>query len=197
LSTDITLPEVQAIPQIARFYAEEGRDYVEISFVGAKDTVVQKVKPEHMARFKRDWDAYCDGRPADRRAGTPLTDVPGVDDMRAEFYFARNIHNAEELSFLSDAQCQAVGHGTLTQRESARKVLMIRKFDNDEKNRKALSDASAAIGPVPAETYASKTELLEIKQSVDTLAQSMAALVQALTPAERKKPGRPKKETAQ
>lgn len=200
MSTDITIPEVAAMPQMARFFREGERDFVEISFVGAKDTVVQKVKPEHMAKFRREWDAHCDGRPMERRPGTALTEIPGVDAAREAFYLARNIHNAEELSVLSDAQCQGVGHGTLTQRESARKIIAMRKFDAQEKARKAVSDAAAAIGPIPADKYASQTELAEVKQSIGELTSAVAALVQQLSQPpvriESKRRGRPPKQEA-
>jgi hypothetical protein len=200
MSMELTLPEVAAMPQHARFFKDGGRDFVEISFVGAKDTVVKKVQPEHMAKFRAEWNSYCDGQPMARRPGTPLTDIPGVDEQRAEAYLARNIHNAEELSVLSDAQCQGVGHGTLTQRESARKILAHRKYESQEKARKAVSDAAATIGPVPAETYASKSELTEVKQSIGELSASVSALVQMLSqqkaPAEPKRRGRPPKQEA-
>lgn len=200
MSTEIALPEVAAMPQHARFYRDGDRDFVEISFVGAKDTVVQKVKPEHMAKFRAEWNAYCDGHPLARRKGTALTEIPGIDEVREQFYVARNIHNAEELAVLSDAQCQGVGHGTLTQRESARKIIAMRKYELTEKARKAVSDAAASIGPVPADAYASQTELAEVKQSIGELSASVAALVQMLSqpraPAEPKRRGRPPKQEA-
>jgi hypothetical protein len=189
LTPDITLPEVPALPQTARFFREGGRDFVEISTVGSKDTVVRKVQPEHMAAFRSEWNAHCDGLPPQRRAGTPLTDLPSVNEGRAEFYLTRNVHTLEELAALSDAQCQALGHGTLTDREHARKRVDQRRFDAREQARKVVSDASAAVGPVPTEAYASRSELVEVKDALATLSASVAALVERM----QRQPGGKKK----
>lgn len=188
---DITLPEVQALHQNARFFKDDtGRDLVEVSFVGVKDTVVKRVTPDVMATFKQEWDAYCDGRPMQRRDGIPLSEI--VNEQRAEHYISRNIHNVEELAMLSDAQCQAVGHGTLTERAAAQKLLSVRRVEADERARKAVSDASAAIGPRPAEKYAAASELEATNAKLDALSDNIAALVAAL--AEKPKRGRPPKD---
>ena len=192
--SDVLIPEVRELPQVARFFREGERDFVEISYVGAKDTVIRKVTPEHMARFRNEWDAYCDGRPMTRRTGTPLTDVPGVDEKREEYYVHRNIHTADELAVLSDAQCQAVGHGTLTHRQAARQLISMRQMERDERNRKAISDASARIGAAPSGDYASASDVTELKNTVGELAQSVAALVAALAPKPRGRPPKPKDE---
>lgn len=190
MTPDITLPEVQALHQKARFYRENDTDYVEISYVGSKDTLVKKVKPEHMAKFREEWNAFCDGVPLKKREGTPLTDVPGINEQLAEKYIGQNVHNAEELAALNDAQCQALGHGTLTLRKSSREMLGVRQFQQEEAARKKVSDAAATIGPVPAEKYASQSDLEELRHGMANLSQNVAALVQALAA---KKPGRPKK----
>jgi hypothetical protein len=101
---DITLPEVAALQQRARFFKDGSIDKVEISAVGSKDTIIKKVGPEEMAKFKPEWDAYCDGIPLTRRPGTPLTDILGVTQDRADAYIARNVHTAEELAVLTDGQ---------------------------------------------------------------------------------------------
>jgi len=187
---DIDLPEVQALHQSARFFKDDaGRDLVEIAFVGAKDTVVKRVTPDVMATFKQEWDAYCDGRPLERRKGIPLSEI--VSEQRAEHYIARNIHTVEELAMLSDAQCQAVGHGTLTERATAQKLLSVRRVEADERARKAVSDASASLGPRPAEKYASTSDLEATNAKLDALSDNIGALIAALS--EKRGPGRPKK----
>jgi hypothetical protein len=188
---NIDLPEVQPMAQNARFFRQDDRDFVEISFVGAKDTIIKKVTPEHMARFRPEWDSYCDGTPMQPRKGTPLTELSGVDEQRAAHYTARNVHNMEELAVLNDAQCQALGHGTLTLRKAAHEYLALKKMQQDEKAREMVSQASASIGSRPAEKYASETDLAEVKTQIADLSQNVAALVLALAP---KKPGRPKKD---
>ena len=191
---DISLPEVQALHQNARFFKDDtGRDLVEISFVGVKDTVVKRVTPDVMATFKQEWDAYCDGRPLERRAGIPLAEI--VSEQRVEHYIARNIHNVEELAMLSDAQCQAIGHGTLTERAAAQKLLSVRRVEADERARKAVSDASASLGPRPAEKYAAASDLAATNAKLDVLADNIGALVAAL--ADKPKRGRPPKDKAE
>jgi hypothetical protein len=190
--TDIVLPEVPALPQKARFFREGGRDLVELSTIGSKDTVVRKVQPQHMAQFRSDWNAYCDGQPPQRRSGTPLTDLPSLNKDKAEVYVAHNVHTLEELAELSDAQCQGLGHGTLTDREQARKLMEQRRFAAKEHARKVVSDAAAGIGPAPAENYASRSELAEVKDLLAALSKNVATLAERMRA---KAPGRPKKRT--
>jgi hypothetical protein len=182
---DITLPEVKIYTQSAKFFRRGVQDFVEISFIGAKDTLVEKVNPSHMAQFRNEWDAYCDGRPIERRAGIPLTDLPGLDDERAEGYVARNVHTLEELAALSDAQCQGIGHGALTDRQGARKLVTQRQLEARDRIQRAVHEASAAIGPQPAERHATtadmeavKAEIAELKQGIVDLADLVAKTIQ-------------------
>lgn len=186
---DIDLPEVQSMQQSARFFRDGERDFVEVSFVGSKDTTINKVKPEHMAKFREAWDSYCDGTPMQPRKGTPLTDLPGVDEQRAQHYVSRNVHTAEEIAVLSDAQCQALGHGTLTLRKAAHEMLSLKHMKEQERSRDLVTKAAATIGAVPAEKYASASDLEAVNAKIDGLTDSISALVAALS----KKPGRPKK----
>lgn len=187
---DVTAPEVQSLHQHARFFKDGGRNMVEISFVGSKDTIIHGVRPEHMSRFKNEWDAYCDGKAPERRKGTPFSEINMPADV-AENYVHRNLHNLEELAALSDAQCQALGHGTLTQRNTAQKYLAQKKFEQDERARKLVSDLSAEIGPRPAEEYAAQSDLKAVSDKVENLTAAVESLVRIL--GEKKKPGRPKK----
>ena len=185
--TDITLPEVRAHTQTARFFRDGNKNKVEIKFVGSKDTINQIVTPEHMATYKSEWDAFCDGRPPELRPGTPLTDLPTISAERAEDYKHRNVHNLEELAALNDGQCQAMGHGTLTDRKGARELVAARQMQLRNKLEREVHDKQSTVGSVQAEPNADietlKTEMAELK----------ALLLQALTP---KKGGRPKKAKA-
>jgi hypothetical protein len=188
---DITLPEVKVYTQAAKFFRRGEQDFVEISFVGAKDTLVERVQPSHMAAFRHEWDAYCDGRPLQRRAGIPLTDLPGLDEERAESYVARNVHTLEELATLSDAQCQALGHGTLTDRQAARRLVAQRQLETRERMQRAVHEASAAIGPKPSERPASRADQDSIKGELAELKQAIADLTVLVEKAVRTR-GRPK-----
>jgi hypothetical protein len=185
---DITLPEVLSFQQSAKFFkSDKGQDLVEIAYVGSKDTTVQKVKPEHMAKFRDAWNNYCDGTPMKKREGTQLTALNGVTPELAEKFIQQNVHTVEELAVLNDMQCQALGHGTLTFRKQAQERLAMRDFEARELGRKKVGEAAASIGPVPAETYASKSEVAELSNKMDAILAALAA---------KPKPGRPKKTEA-
>lgn len=189
---DFTLPEVQVLHQKPRFFKEGNADFIEISYVGSKDTMIRKVCPQHMASFRDEWNAYCDGQPVKQRSGTPLTDLPSIKDLRVEHYTSRNVQTLEELAALTDAQCQALGHGVLTDREHTRKLLTQRTIEQTSQIRDKVTKMSADIGPVPSEKYASAGELAATNAKIDALADNVAALVAVLS--EKKKLGRPKKE---
>ena len=178
--TDITLPEVKVYTQSAKFFRRGEQDFVEISFIGAKDTLVERVQPSHMAQFRSEWDAYCDGRPMQRREGIPLTELPGLDEARAEGYVARNVHTLEELAALSDAQCQGIGHGTLTDRQGARKLVAQRQLEIRDRMQRAVHEASAAIGPRPAERYAPNADMESVRGEIAELRQSIADLAKLM-----------------
>lgn len=187
-------PDVHAFPQKGRFYREGAVDFVEISFVGSKDSVVRKVKPEHMAKFPEEWNAYCDGRPPERRQGTALTAI-GMPDQRAEEYIHRNVQTLEELAVLSDAQCQALGHGTMTYRETGRKFLAAEAMKKAARERDEVAAGAATLSSaVEAKVEQSSGEIAELKAQVSDLTKAVGALVAAM--GEKRGPGRPKKAPA-
>lgn len=182
---DIDIPEVTALRQQARFYREGEQAFIEISYVGDNGTVVKKVQPEHMANFREEWNAFCDGVPLKRRSGTALTII--MDEPIAEKYINQNVHTVEELSFLSDGQCQVLGHGTLTLRQKARDLLSEKKRKQVEEVTKRISDVANSVQTLPEQPdprYASKGDLDEVKNM-------LAQLIEMQRP---KKPGRPKKD---
>lgn len=190
---DIDLPEVQSFAQQPRFFKEGTKDFVEISFLGSKDTLVKRVTPELMARFRAEWDAYCDGRPMEKRKGTPLTDLPEIKEQMAEEFVRRNLHTLEELAVLNDHQCQALGHGMITLRKKAQALVAMRAMQERDHNHKIISESVAAVKPDPV----ADKELSELKQVVAEQAKKIDALVDVMTKlAEQnapRKPGRPRK----
>ncbi len=187
---DITLPEVKVHTQTARFFRDGSKDKIEIKFVGSKDTINQIVTPAHMAQFKSEWDAYCDGKEPEKRSGTPLTDLAAISQDRAADYIHRNVHTLEELAALNDGQCQALGHGTITDRKGARELVAMRQMQARDKLQREVQSKSATLGPVPAEKYAPNSEIEALKCELSEL---KAMLSEALT---KRKGGRPKKEKA-
>jgi hypothetical protein len=189
--TEIAIPEVVALQQRAKFFKDDGgADKVEITFVGSKDTFIKKVGPEEMARFKQEWDAYCDGRPMTRRPGIALTEVPGISQDKADAYIARNIHNAEELSVLTDGQCQSVGHGTLTDRKAAQAFVMERRMKEQSEQRDRVGNAAKDLKTGTPEPQG----IAELGKKIDALTEGMTALVGLLTAQAQQKPARAKKE---
>jgi hypothetical protein len=184
---DFTLPEVRAHGLAGSFFrGEDGRDYVKIALVGSKDSFVKRVRPEHMAQFKAEWDAFCDGRPLAIRPGIPLTDLPSIKEARAQDYIHKNVHNLDELAALNDGQCQSLGHGTLTDRKAARELVASRQAEAKTLSERKVQEASAAIGKTadPDEVDGIKAEVAELKNSVSQILELLQA---------KPKRGRPKK----
>jgi hypothetical protein len=186
---DISLPEVKSHGLAARFYRFNNRDMVEISFIGSKDSISQRVTPQHMAEYRDAWNAYCDGREPSQRAGTPLTELKAISEPRAKEYIHRNVHNLEELAALNDGQCQMLGHGTLTDRKGARELVARLQFEKKNALEKRVHEASASIGAVPDKT----NEVEALKADVAELKQGIAGIMELL---QARKGGRPKKAKA-
>lgn len=201
---DIDLPEVKSFQQQPRFFKKDGKDFVEISFLGTKDTLVKKVTPDIMAKFQAEWNAYCDGRPLERRKGTPLTELPEITEQMAEDFVRRNLHTLEELAVLNDHQCQALGHGLITLRKKALALVQQRQFAERDKAHKAITAQTAAVAVQPDSKEVDDLKAIvaeqgkKIDQLVDVLSQ-FAKGTQGNYHAEggqlaKRKPGRPKKE---
>jgi len=195
---DFRLPEVQTFAQVPRFFSDKGKDYVEISLTGSKDTMVRKVTPELQARFREEWNAYCDGRPMQKRPGIPLAEI--VPPELVEELIRRNVHNVEELAALNDMQLQAFGHGMMTLRKKA--IALVQKQHMDEQI-KAANHVSKMMETVRTPEAAAADEkiaalegaLAEQGKRMDQLVEAVTALVnRAAEPPVKPGPGRPRKE---
>lgn len=189
MTLDVNLSDgtpVRGHTQAARFFREGNKTLVEISFVGSKDTNICKVTPEHMARFKTEWDAFCDGRPLERRPGIPLTTLPTISEQRAAEYIARNVHNLEELAVLNDGQCQSLGHGVLTHRQEARALVAKQTYEQQNRAAQAIKDKQASVGKVVAAA--------EPSPEIEALKADMAEIKELLAGLAAPKRGRPRKE---
>ncbi len=177
-SDDVEIPEVESVAQRGRFFKDEnGRECIEISFVGQKDTIIHFTTPAHMARYKREWDAYCDKEPLALRAGTPLSAL--FDEKTEGSYVAANIHTLEELAALDDLQCQGVGRGTLTNRQAAREKIIQIQFDADQARRKTIDSlpTTALSSATPGEP---SPDISELKKAVSGIQESMQTLQRAM-----------------
>ena len=178
---DIATSDVPALELRPRFFRDDGgQDFVEISAVGGRDTVIHKVKPEHMARFSAAWEAYQDGREMPLRKGTPLTDLPQITAELAKTFIERGVHNLEEISILSDAQCQGLGHGTLNLRRQARELVETRKANERTRMFDKISESASPVS-------APSGEVAALSAKVDQLATQMQSFLEAMTAAQQPK----------
>ena len=181
---DIATSDVPALELRPRFFRDDGgQDFVEISAVGGRDTVIHKVKPEHMARFSAAWEAYQDGREMPLRKGTPLTDLPQITAELAKTFIERGVHNLEEISILSDAQCQGLGHGTLNLRRQARELVETRKANE----RTRMFDKISETNAIKPDGQTSFPEFTALSAKVDQLATQMQSFLEAMTAAQQPK----------
>ncbi len=196
---DVEIDEVRGFAQQARFFRQKDKDYIEISFIGNPDTLIQKVTPELMARYRDEWNAYCDGTPMKQRPGTALTEIKEMTPERAAELIRRNVHNLEELAALNDHQCQGLGHGTMTLRRTAQGIVQMRKFQEKEVAQKKINESVAPAMVHHPEMNALEDMVKAQAEKIDTLSNAVAALVemqkQSLKPVTRKKKNGPKLDT--
>lgn len=185
---DIDLPEVQAYATKARFFRKDDKDYVEISMVGHTDTLVKKVTPDLMARYREEWNAHCDGVPMQPRKGTPLTELKEITEERAADLVRRNVHTLEELAALSDHQCQGLGHGTITLRKQAQALVMRREFEAKEADHKRVAEVAYAA---PAKEHHPEMQALQtiVEEQAKKIDALIALVAQQAEPRKKKKNG--------
>lgn len=111
------------------FKGENGRDYVEISIVGDTNTVVRKVGPEDTVRFAREWATYSENGSELPIEGTPLTDVPGIDNNAALGLRLKGVRTAEELAGLDEAAAKAMGMNGVTFWNGAKNLIKLRELE--------------------------------------------------------------------
>lgn len=131
----------------AKFFRDEGRDYIEISIIGDPNTVIRKVTPEDVHRFPRDWEAHQTGN-EDIIGGIPLTEVPGVDKNAALGLRLKGVRNAEELAGLDEAAAKGLGMGGLPFWNAAKNLVKLRQ----------LEAMQSAIAEAPKRSRASRIE---------------------------------------
>lgn len=107
----------------ANFFKSEGRDMVEITVIGDKNSFITKVDESHKQRFPLEWEAFESGDGKVDYGGTPLTDLEGIDAAFAASLALKGIHNAEGLAGLSDAAAKALGMGIVTLRKKAQALV--------------------------------------------------------------------------
>lgn len=84
------------------------KDFVSISVTGSKDQFVGPVRPTDLERFPEAWAAYKEGKKVEK-VGTPLTELPGIDEARIRELTVKEIETVEELADLSDGAAMNMG----------------------------------------------------------------------------------------
>ncbi len=134
----------------AKFFKDDviNRDMVEISIIGDPNTLIQKVDPDHVRQFPREWESYKLGEAEVKVHGIPLTDVPGVDRDAALALKLKGVRVAEELAGLDEAAAKALGMGGLTFWKAAKNLVKLREFEamSEAPKRSRKAEAEAQIG---------------------------------------------------
>ncbi len=112
----------------AEFHRDDvtGREMVTIRIKGSNDTSIQKVEPHHISMWPVEYQAFKTNNPDIEIGGTPLMEIPGMTPEKVRNYKLNGVRNVEELSELSDMNCNLMGHGVLTDRSVARLLLEAR-----------------------------------------------------------------------
>lgn len=106
----------------AEFVEHGGVDYIKIQ-VDKNCNITKRVEPQHIERWPRTWAAYKEGKVEVEVDGTPLTEIPGVDDDVAINWKLRGIRTVEELAALHEGNARAFGMGGITQWQMAKIIL--------------------------------------------------------------------------
>jgi len=121
-------------PLRASFYKDPDgkRDLVEINIVGDPNTVIQKVTPDHISQFPREWEAYqarLDRNDEPEVYGTSLLEVPGIDRVAAAKLRMFEVRSAEELAGLDEAAAKRLGLGGLTFWKAAKNLIKLKQLE--------------------------------------------------------------------
>lgn len=148
--------------------------FIRIQVPGDRNNIVEtKATEHHKNKYPRAWQRFQAMTANDGKIeGTPLDQWPQITkaQVREAQYF--NVQTVESLAGISDASCQKMGMGWM------------------ELRRKAIAFLDAAAGT--ASTTAQAAENERLRQMIADLQTQMAEIGNA----EKRGPGRPKKETA-
>jgi len=115
------------------FLDPDGKTHrVEITTVGDPNTSIQKVTPDHIARWPREWAEFQTGNTSIEVPGTNLLEVPGIDRVAAMRLKLKGVRVVEELANLNDAAASSLGMGGITMRDSAKQLLELRRLQKLE-----------------------------------------------------------------
>lgn len=114
----------------ATFFKDGASVFVRIKNIHDKFSIVErKATGEDTARFPAEYAAYESGLNEVEVVGTKLTEVPGITPAIERNYKLKGIRTAEELAGLSDAGCQNIGLGGITNRKAAQHMLAAKRLE--------------------------------------------------------------------
>lgn len=149
-------------PLRASFYKDPDgkRDLVEIRVVGDPNTIVQKVTPDHISQFPREWEAYQARLHRDEEPevyGTSLLEIPGVDRVAAARLKMFDVRSVEELAALDEAAVKRLGLGGLTFWKSAKMLLKAKQAEKLEALMAKHDEPEPVAAPAPRRGRPPKT----------------------------------------
>lgn len=157
--------------------------HIEITTPGGQNRIVQPVRADHKARFKRQWDMFVMSQgDSEQIVGTPLSQWPAISRSRAEELRAMKFFVIEQIAEASDQQVQGIGMDGITLRQRAQQFL------------KTAKD-TAIVDKQSAELAAKQKQLDEQASQIKALQEQMLAFMtnKPAVEAQPKRKGRPPK----
>ena len=133
----------------AQFYFDEDHncDMCKVWIIGDTGNLLLRVSPEIIAKYPREWESYQktggSGGGTENIGGTPLREVPGVNQNMAAVLRYNVIRNAEELAGLDETVARDMGKAFLDAHRAA-KLVVKDKQETDAANRIAELEAKIA-----------------------------------------------------
>ena len=165
-------------------------DYVRIFVPGDANTIIETpVRDDHKARFPVQWAHYQNKHGGDaKEIGTPISQWPRISPAQAEELRALKFYTVESIANASDANIQRIGMVGGMQpyafRDAAMRFLQVATDDA------AASKAAQEAAEANARAAALEQRLRELEAKLEAKAQEPAE------PAEKRGPGRPRKQEA-
>lgn len=157
--------------------------HIEITCPGGFNRIVEKVRPEHKARFPKHWALFeMSQGSGDQIVGTKLEQWPAMTRSRAEELRAMKYYTVEQLAAASDGQVQGLGMDGIMLRRKAQEFLK-------------LASDSAHAERQSAELGEKQKQLDEQSAQIKALQEQMAAILSQQKPEAPVRRGRPPKQT--
>lgn len=127
-STNALLPDGKPNPRYTGNPVYKDIPHIEITTPGGLNRLIEEVRPEHKARFRKKWDMFeMSQGSGDQVVGTKLDQWAAITRSRAEELRAMRYYTVEQIAAASDAQIQGLGMDGLMLRRKAEQFLKVSK----------------------------------------------------------------------